>query len=274
MIDVADRPKYDLVNKVRAANIAALQSLGLLGSAPVLTSPPQNGATYMTGGLVPGSFAQVKGTNLADVTRIWQDADFVGLGNKLPNDLSGVQVLVNGTPASVYYISSTQISFQVPSGIAGTANVQVVRDGLLSNTISAPAVSSAPGIFPIVLNGTNYAAGVFLDGRIAGDPSVSSAFRKAKPGDVIQLFATGLAPSPAGIEPSLTPITGVSITIGGIAIPADFAALVAVGEFQINFKVPQLADGSYPITISINGVSSPSTINSDPPGPLVLPIQH
>jgi len=274
MIDVADRPKYDLVNKVRAANIAALQSLGLLGSAPVLTSPPQNGATYVTGGLVPGSFAQVKGTNLADVTRIWQDADFVGLGNKLPNDLSGVQVLVNGTPASVYYISSTQISFQVPSGIAGTANVQVVRDGLLSNTISAPAVSSAPGIFPIVLNGTNYAAGVFLDGKIAGDPSVSSAFRKAKPGDVIQLFATGLAPSPAGIEPSLTPITGVTITIGGFAIPADFAALVAVGEFQINFKVPQLADGSFPITISINGVSSPATINSDPPGPVVLPIQH
>jgi hypothetical protein len=29
MVDVADRPKYDLVNKVRAANIAALHSLGL-----------------------------------------------------------------------------------------------------------------------------------------------------------------------------------------------------------------------------------------------------
>jgi hypothetical protein len=28
-IDVADRPKYDLVGKVRAANLAALQSLGL-----------------------------------------------------------------------------------------------------------------------------------------------------------------------------------------------------------------------------------------------------
>jgi len=278
LLDVTDTPKYDFVNKVRSANIAALQSLSLLGTAPVLTSPPQNGATYMTGGIVPGSFAQVKGTNLADVTRIWQDADFAGLGNKLPNDLSGVQVLVNGTAASVYYISSTQISFQVPSGISGTANVQVVRDGLVSNILSAPAVSSAPGIFPILLNGTNYAAGVFLDGKIAGDPSVSSAFRKAKPGDVIQLFATGLAPSPAGIQPSLTPITGVTITIGGIAIPADFAALVAVGEFQINFKVPQqfanMPEGNYPITISISGVSSPALINSDPPGPIVLPIQH
>jgi hypothetical protein len=31
--------------------------------------------------------------------------------------------------------------------------------------------------------------------------------------------------------------------------------------------------GNYPITISINGVSSPSTINSNPAAPLVIPIQ-
>jgi hypothetical protein len=30
MVDVTDTPKFDLVNEVRAANIAALQSLGLL----------------------------------------------------------------------------------------------------------------------------------------------------------------------------------------------------------------------------------------------------
>lgn len=50
MVDGADRPKYDLVSKVRAANIAALQSLGLLGVSPALTSAPANGATYVTGG--------------------------------------------------------------------------------------------------------------------------------------------------------------------------------------------------------------------------------
>ena len=148
LVDVTDNPKYDLVNKVRAANIAALQSLGLLGTAPLLTSAPANGATYLAGGLVPGSWAQMKGTNLSDVTRIWQDSDFAGLGNRLPTDLSGVQVLVNGTAAAVYFISPTQVSFQVPSGISGTANVQVTRDGIASNTMSAPAVSSAPGIFP------------------------------------------------------------------------------------------------------------------------------
>jgi uncharacterized protein (TIGR03437 family) len=277
MIDVTLQPKYDLVNAVRVANIATLQSLGLLGIAPMLTSAPQNGATYLTGGLVPGSWAQVKGTNLADTSRIWQTADFANLGNALPTDLSGVQVLVNGTAAVVYYISPTQINFQVPAGVSGAAGVQVTRDGLVSNAMSAPAVSSAPGIFPVIVNGTNYAAGVFADGTLVGDPSVSSSFRNAKPGDVISLFATGLAPSAAGTAVSVTPLSGVTVTIGSVTVNPSFAGLVAVGEFQINFTVPQqfasMPAGNYPMTISIGGVSSPSMINSVPPAPVVLPIQ-
>ena len=154
----------------------------------------------------------------------------------------------------------------------------MIRDGLASNITSAPAVAAAPGIFPVILNGINYAAGVFLDGKIVGDPLASTVFRKAKPGDVIELFATGLAPSPAGVHPNLTPISGVTVSIGGITVSADFAGLVAAGEFQINFKVPQqlanMPEGNYPIAISVNGVSSPATINADPPGQLVLPIQH
>ena len=68
------------------------------------------------------------------------------------------------------------------------------------------------------------------------------------------------------------------ITIGSVKINADFAELVAVGEFQINFIVPQqfatMAAGNYPITISVNGVSSPTMINSNPPAPIVLSIQQ
>jgi uncharacterized protein (TIGR03437 family) len=51
-----------------------------------------------------------------------------------------------------------------------------------------------------------------------------------------------------------------------------------VGEFQINFTVPQqfatLPEGNYPLTIAVNGVSSPTNINSNPPAPLVIPVQH
>jgi uncharacterized protein (TIGR03437 family) len=237
-----------------------------------------NGATYTPGGLVPGSWAQVTGSGLSTVTRTWAGADFVGLGNNLPTNLSGVQVSVNNLPAAVYYISPGQVDFQVPTGVSGTASVQVTNNGTTSNTVSAAAATSAPGIFPVIVNGVNYPAGVFLDGEFVGDPTVNSAFRNAKPGDVIQLYATGLVPTSSGVLPVQQGVNGVTVTIGNVTVPADFAGLVAVGEFQINFTVSQqfanLAAGSYPITISVNGVSSPATINSNPPGPLVVPIQH
>jgi uncharacterized protein (TIGR03437 family) len=246
---------------------------------PTLTAgTAANGATYLSGGLVPGSWAQVKGSNLATVSRIWTAADFTGLGNNLPTNLSGTSVNVNGLPAAVYFADPGQVSFQIPAGVSGTASVQVFNNGVASNTVSGAAANNAPGIFPIIVNGTNYPAGVFLDGLIAGDPSNGSAFRKAKPGDVIQLFATGLAPSAAGVLVGFQAVSGVTVTIGNVAIPADAAGLVAVGEFQINFTVPQqfasLPEGNYPLTISVNGATSPVTINSNPPGQIVLPIQH
>jgi uncharacterized protein (TIGR03437 family) len=248
-------------------------------AAPALqTGSLANGATYVAGGLVPGSWAQVKGTNLSTTTRIWAASDFTGLGNSLPTNLSGVQVNVNNQPAAVYYISSTQVSFQVPAGITGTATVEVVANGVVSNAVTAAAATNSPGIFPVILGGTNSAAAVFLDGKIAADPSNGPAFRNAVPGDTVQLFATGLAPSPAGTLVSTTFLSGVTVTIGTVTIPAIASALVAVGEFQVNFTVPQdfasMPPGLYPISISVNGVTSPASINSSPPGPVVIPIQH
>lgn len=176
------------------------------------------------------------------------------------------------------YTAKAVITAAGPQQLSLNGQASGSSAGLASNITSAPAVAAAPGIFPVILNGISYAAGVFLDGKIVGDPLASPAFRKAKPGDAIELFATGLALSPAGVQPVPARVSGVTVTIGGITVPADFAGLVAAGEFQINFKVPEqfttMPEANYPITISVNGVSSPSTINSDPAAQLVIPIQH
>jgi uncharacterized protein (TIGR03437 family) len=243
--------------------------------APIITTgSAANGATYVPGGLVPGSWAQVKGSNLSSFKRIWGDGDFAGLGNNLPTSLSGVQVKVNNLPAAVYYIDPGQVSFQVPAGVSGTASVQVFTNGLASNIVTGAAANSAPGIFPLIVNGTNYAIGVFLDGKIAGDPSIGPGFRKAKPGENVQLFVTGLVSTPAGVRITPQGVNGVTVTVGTTTVGASSAGLTAVGEFYINFNVANLPDGTYPITITVNGVSSPATINSSPPGQLVLPIQR
>jgi len=236
-----------------------------------------NGATYVAGGLVPGSWAQVKGAGLANVSRIWTGFDFLNLGASLPKSLSGVQVMVNNIPAALYYISPTQTDFQVPTGISGTASVQLLNNGTASNTVTAAAVASSPGLFVNAVNGVNYPAAVFASGGYPGPASVSSAYRAAHPGDSIELYATGLQTAPGGVIPAAQAISGVTVTIGSVTVPADYAGQTPyAGEFQINFTVPQqfanLPAANYPISISLNGVSSPLTMNSSPPGSVVLPI--
>jgi uncharacterized protein (TIGR03437 family) len=117
-------------------------------------------------------------------------------------------------------------------------------------------------------------AAVFLDGKLAGDPAIGSGFRNAVSGELVQLFVTGLLPVPASTLITRTTVSGVSVTIGSVTIPipASDVVLVAVGEFQVNFTVPQLSSDLYSISISINGVSSPASINTSPPGPVVFPI--
>ena len=97
---------------------------------------PTRRVTHIAAGTVPRSWAQVQGTNLAGVTRTWGDAEFAG-SDGLPANLSGVEVKVNEISAAVYSISPTRIIFEVPEGLPGTAKVQVLRDGVPSNTINA-----------------------------------------------------------------------------------------------------------------------------------------
>ena len=128
------------------------------------------------------------------------------------------------------------------------------------------------------------AADVFsLDCKLTGDPAAGAVFRKARPADAIQLYATGLIRQPAGVPITPQTVAGVTVKVGDISITPDFAGLQAVGEFQVNFRVPQqfaiLPEGDYPISVQRRldnsaVTTSTATINSDPPGPIVLPIQH
>jgi uncharacterized protein (TIGR03437 family) len=231
------------------------------------TALPVNGPTITTasdnliagGAVVPGGWFYVKGSDLSDVQRIWGGSDF-GPSGQLPTDLNGVEVWVNGAPVPVYFISPGQVNAQAPSNISGTMTVQVFRLGLGSNTITVPVAQIQPSLYYYTFGSKNYAAAVFPDSTIMGDPAAVPGTRKAKPGDILQLYAAGLGPTTSGPVPSPIPITGVTVTIGGVDAPVLAAALVAPGQFQVNITVPQIADGEYPITVSASGKTSPSNV--------------
>jgi uncharacterized protein (TIGR03437 family) len=235
------------------------------------TAPPVTGLTITAvsdnlvdgGPVVPGGWFYVKGSNLSDTQRIWNTSDFSD-STSLPTDLNGVEVWVNGAPVPVYFISPTQANAQAPSNISGSITVQVFRLGVGSNILTVPVAQLQPSLYFYEVNSKKYAAALFADYSLVGDPAVVPGTHKAKPGDIIQLYAAGLGPSSSGTAlTSPVPITGVNVAVGSASAQILGAYLVAPGQYQINFVVPQIADGEYTITVSSSGQTSPADVFFD-----------
>ncbi len=235
----------------------------LLGNAPPVNGPVITAVSdnLVDGGpVVPGGWFYVKGTDLADVTRIWGAGDFSD-STTLPTDLNGVEVWVNGAPVPVYFISPGQVNAQAPANVSGAMTVQIFRLGLGSNVLTASVAQVQPSLYFYQANSKNYAAALFHDYSLMGDPAIVPGTHKAKPGDIIQLYAAGLGPSPSGsVLTAPVPITGVSVTLGTTSAQVLAADLVAPGQYQVNFVVPQLANGEYVITVSAGGKTSPANV--------------
>ena len=97
-------------------------------SAPPLIASVRSLTDF--GGLsnfAPGSWLEVKGSNLAVDTRLWGGSDF--LGSNAPTSLDGSSVSIDGNAAFVEYISGGQINVQAPADSA-TGPVKISGDHL------------------------------------------------------------------------------------------------------------------------------------------------
>jgi uncharacterized protein (TIGR03437 family) len=115
----------------------------------------------------------------------------------------------------------------------------------------------------VSLGGQHYVYGRHLDGTLIGPASLFPGSSSAvKPGEKIYIAATGFgltdvpiiggAITQSGNLPAPFPV----IKVGNSAAIPEFAGLVGVGTFQINFTVPLDApDGDLPLTATYNGLS-------------------
>jgi uncharacterized protein (TIGR03437 family) len=236
--------------------------------APVIQAPPSGRPQISDGAgfrpnIVAGSWVTIFGANFADAPAIWSNLDF---SQGLPTLLAGIQVKINGQLAATYYAQSDQVNVQAPSNISGSVTVQVIKNGIVSNTVTANAVAHAPGLFAYSVDQkTFFPAAVFPDGTLVGDPVIvgtSVPNRKAHGGDIVQLYSTGLGPTQGGVLVNATgfpdPLS-VTLTLGSTTIttPNPVTFLVAPGEFQTNINIPAgLAPGNYTLTLTADGVSS------------------
>jgi uncharacterized protein (TIGR03437 family) len=228
-----------------------------------------NGASFQPG-IESGSWATVFGTNLSTTTRNWDGAIINGV---LPLSLDNVSVMVNNKPAAIFFISTGQINFQAPDDtVTGAVNVTVTNSSGTSNSLVAQLQRNAPGFFMFDPQARRYVAALVVGAdrieTFLGPPglfgSSGAATRPAKPGEILELYGTGFGPTNPAVKSGLVvtssaqTIDKVSITIGGLDAPVQFAGITGAGLYQINAVVPlSLTTGDQPIVATVNGLKTP-----------------
>ncbi|HKQ79069.1 MAG TPA: hypothetical protein VJ810_35570, partial [Blastocatellia bacterium] len=79
-------------------------------------------AASYTAPVAPGSIATI----FASPSQTFTSTTGPAFGLPLPTNISGTQVLLNGTPTGLFYVSPNQINFLLPDNAIGTINITIV----------------------------------------------------------------------------------------------------------------------------------------------------
>lgn len=252
---------------------------------PVITSIDSASAYGGYAYFASGSWLEIKGTNLADLSdpRLtaaanpgqWTSADFTR--SNAPTALDGVSVSINGKAAYVWYLSTGQLNVQAPEDTA-TGNVAITVANC--KAASSPTMFARRALAPGFLAPSNYAAGgtkymvatFASDGAYVLNTSTGAAFglnsRPAKPGDLIVAYGIGFG----NVAPSILPgvIVGASnalvdpiiVSFGPTPATLSYSGLAGsfVGLYQFYITVPNVANGDYQIKVTQNGSTVPQTM--------------
>jgi uncharacterized protein (TIGR03437 family) len=208
-------------------------------------------AASSTADVSPGALATIYGSNLSYYT---------ASSSNYPTSLDGVSVTINGVAAPLLYVTGSQINIQIPYEVQpGSAIATVYSSGAQSNDFSFDVYSAAPGIF----------ASADEDSITQNaDGSLNARDNPAAPGSVVVVYLTGIGPldnplytgeiSPG--SPLSRAALSYSASVGGQPAAIDFLGLTPgfLGLAQCNLVIPNLADGDYPLTISIGNNASNS----------------
>jgi uncharacterized protein (TIGR03437 family) len=218
-------------------------------------------ASYAAGKLAPESIAALFGKQLATSTAIATTVP-------LPLSLGGTSLSVKDSAgvtrsAPLYFVSATQINFEVPPGTAaGAATITVNGPGGATASLNVTIAASAPGLF--LANATSgLAFAATLTVPKTGNPSVDYVYQVDSAGNVtpkeidlskgdvyLLLFGTGVRGAKT-----------VTAQVAGLNIPVPFAGAQGafVGEDQMNVgPLPSIfaGKGTLQVVVFADGVAS------------------
>ena len=117
----------------------------------------------------------------------------------LGTTLGGVQVLLNGQPVPVFYVSASQINFQIPyNATIGNGTLQVVSNGTMGNTIAVTIAKAMPRI--LRLNGNYGDYGIITNPDLSFPIAASLGGTPAKVGGTLVIYALGFGPTTPAVD--------------------------------------------------------------------------
>lgn len=242
-----------LVYKLQLANVPL----------PPAIAAVVNSATGLQGPIAPGEIVTLYGSGIGPASLVTARLSAAGLVDKT---LDGVQVLFDGKPATLVYVSDKQSAAVVPYGVSGSTAVTVSSGGRISPAMTLAVAGAAPGVFAANSSGAGQAA------ALNGDGSLNGAAHPVAPGGIIVLFATGEGQTaPAGIDGKLaevpipTPVLPVTVTIGGQkanVIYAGGAPSEVAGVLQLNVQVPSTvaAKDAVPVLLQVGDYEAATAV--------------
>jgi uncharacterized protein (TIGR03437 family) len=239
-LSIADTPRYELFFGIRAPAVSGTGIfLNPQGVFNVFSFGPAGNP------IAPGEFITIYGSGLPP-------QNVASL--PFPAKLNGVQLLINNTPAPLYFISSTQVFGVVPYSLTGsTATIVLDNNGTRSNTITVPVALSAPGIATVTQNGLGAGAITHANG------SLVSASSPAVRGETVVIYLTGLgAVTPAVVDGAAAKGLNTSNTVQTIYFGNSCANSPNCDASNISYQglTPGFA-GLYQINVTIPPGASP-----------------
>ena len=207
--------------------------------------------------LSPGVLADIFGQNLTN------GCTESAPGVPWPTTLCDMQVLVDDKPAAIVSASPGQFTVQFPVDAEpgpATLTLQQPSTAPLSFALSGRVEQAE-----LAITLETHAPGIFVVTH--ADSSAISMENPAIPGEILQLFATGLGPTnpPVGTgEPGPSSPLAVTVTMPDVKIADMDAPVLAagltpflVGTFGVAFTLPvDLAEGTHALTLEIGGQTS------------------
>jgi uncharacterized protein (TIGR03437 family) len=254
----------------KAGNVLARSTQGPNG--PAITS-----VVVANGGLDLGqnTWIVIKGANLVPPTTpasgvIWNNAPDFAIG-KLPIQLDGVGVTVNGNPAFVYFYcsaassrvcASDQINVLTPlDNTIGPVRIVVTSGNVSSPPFFANMKALAPAF--LLFNAAGSVAATHVNGTLLGQANLFPGFSKpAAPNETIVVYGVGFGlPATAIVNGSAAQSGTLSSNpvcqISGINAAVSFAGLIGPGLYQLNLTVPASAkNGENALSCSYSGLTT------------------